>query len=99
MSQAGWELLDHQTLRVIHLMLAKNIAFNILEGKMLANLMKAWSDMYEKPLAFNKVYLMYCSFNLKMNESIFGIDHVNEFNLIASRLSSVDISLRMKFVH
>ena len=51
---------------MIRLTLAKNIAFNIVNEKTTAGLMKVLSDMYEKPSATNKVYLMRRLFNLKM---------------------------------
>lgn len=66
--------------------------FNILKEKKIASLMKVLSNMYEKSLTSNKVYLMYCLFNLKLSESI--SDRINEFNLIISQLSSIDISFK-----
>ncbi|KHN21247.1 Retrovirus-related Pol polyprotein from transposon TNT 1-94, partial [Glycine soja] len=68
MKQEEWNLLDRQALGVIRLTLAKNVAFNIVNEKTTAGLMKALSDMYEKPSAANKVYLMRRLFNLKMGE-------------------------------
>ena len=73
-------------------MLAKNVAFNILKKKMIADLMKTLSNMYEKPSASNKVYLMHHLFKLNMFESVPVADHINEFNLITSLLSSVNIN-------
>jgi len=66
MKQEEWNLLDRQALGVIRLTLAKNVAFNIVNEKTIAGLMKALSDMYEKSSAANKVYLMRWLFNLKM---------------------------------
>ncbi|KHN44573.1 Retrovirus-related Pol polyprotein from transposon TNT 1-94, partial [Glycine soja] len=62
MKQEEWNL------GVIRLTLAKNVAFNIVNEKTTAGLMKVLSDMYEKPSATNKVYLMHRLFNLKMGE-------------------------------
>ncbi|KHN15555.1 Retrovirus-related Pol polyprotein from transposon TNT 1-94, partial [Glycine soja] len=91
MKQEEWNLLDRQALGVIRLTLAKNIAFNIVNEKTTAGLMKALSDMYEKPSAANKVYLMRRLFNLKMREGISVTDHINEFNTILAQLESVQI--------
>ena len=55
-------------------------------------MMKALSNMYEKPSASNKVYLMRCLFNLKMVDYAFVTDLINEFNVITTQLSSVDIT-------
>ena len=48
--------------------------------------------MYEKPSAMNKVYLMQRLFNLQMSEDESVADHINEFNMIVSQLSSVEIN-------
>ena len=92
MSLVDWDLLDRQALESICLTLAKNVAFNIIKKKMMADLMKALSNIYEKPLASNKIYLMHHLFNLKMLKGASFIDHINEFNLITSQSSSIDIS-------
>ena len=91
MKQEEWNLLDRQALGVIRLTLAKNVAFNIVNEKTTAGLMKALSDMYEKPSAANKVYLMRRLFNLKMGEGISVTDHINEFNTILAQLEFVQI--------
>jgi len=89
MKQEEWNLLDRQALGVIRLTLAKNVVFNIINEKTIAGLMKALSDMYEKPSTINKVSLMRQLFNLKMGEGIFVTNHINEFNTILSQLESV----------
>nr|MCH9869693.1 retrotransposon gag domain-containing protein [Serratia marcescens] len=86
-----WDLLDRQALGVVRLTLARNVAFNIINEKTTAGLMQALSNMYEKPSASNKVYLMRRLFNLKMGEGTSVADHVNEFNVIITQLASVDI--------
>ena len=83
--------MDRRALGVIQLTLAHNIAFNIMNEKTTAGLMKALSDMYEKPSAINKVYLMRRLFNLKMSEGALVVDHINEFNVFISQWSSVEI--------
>ena len=45
-------------LRVDRLMLSKNVTFNIIKEKTTSDLLKALSNMYEKPSSMNKVYLM-----------------------------------------
>jgi len=49
-------------------------------------------NTYEKLSAMNKLYLMHRFFNLQMSEGGSVTDHINEFNMIASQLSSVDIN-------
>ena len=49
--------------------------------------------MYEKPSAMNKVYLMRRLFNLQMSEGEPVANHINEFNMIISQLSLVEINL------
>ena len=74
---------------MIRLTLAKNVAFNIVNEKTIAGLMKALSDMYEKPSVANKVYLMHRLFILKMGEGNSITDHINEFNITLAQLESV----------
>ena len=92
MKQVDWELLGKRALGVIRLTLACNVAFNIVNEKTTTGLMKALPDMYEKPSAINKVYLIQRLLNLKMGEGVSVADHINEFNVIISQLNSVDIN-------
>ncbi|GKA80076.1 retrovirus-related pol polyprotein from transposon TNT 1-94 [Tanacetum coccineum] len=80
-----------QALGAVRLSLAKNVAYNIVNEKTTYDLLKALSNMYEKPSASNKVFLIRQLVNTKMNEGASVADHVNEFNSILSRLKSVDI--------
>ena len=66
MKVEDWVLLNRQALGMIRLTLACNVAFNIAKEKTTASLMKALSNMYEKPSASNKVYLMHRLFNLRI---------------------------------
>ncbi|VFQ97171.1 unnamed protein product, partial [Cuscuta campestris] len=50
---------------------------------------RALSNMYEKPSAGNRVFLMRKLFMMRMNEGSPVADHINEVNSILSRLSSV----------
>ena len=92
MDDGEWNLLDRQVLGVVHLMLSKNVAHNVAKEKTMAGLMKVLSDMYEKPSANNKVFLMKKLFHLKMAESGSIATHLNEFNTIVNQLSSVEIN-------
>jgi len=91
MRQEEWNLLDRQALGVIKFTLAKDVAFNIVNEKTTADLMKAFSDMYEKSSAAKKVYLMRRLFNLKMGEANSITNHINELNAILAQLESVQI--------
>ncbi|GJT43808.1 retrovirus-related pol polyprotein from transposon TNT 1-94 [Tanacetum coccineum] len=82
---------DRQALGAVKLSLAKNVAYNVVNEKTTYGLLKALSNMYEKPSASNKVFLIRQLVNTKMNEGASIADHVNEFNSILSRLMSVDI--------
>ena len=58
MTTEQWKLKDRQALGLIRLTLSKNVAFNIIKEKTTSDLLKVLSNMYEKPSAMNKVYLM-----------------------------------------
>ena len=48
--------------------------------------------MYEKLPANNKVYLIKKLFNLKMGDGASVTAHINEFNMIVSQLTYVEIN-------
>ncbi|GKB32448.1 retrovirus-related pol polyprotein from transposon TNT 1-94 [Tanacetum coccineum] len=91
MKAENWTLLDRQALGAVRLSLEKNVAYNVVNEKTTYDLFKALSNMYEKPSASNKVFLIRQLVNTKMKEGASVADHVNEFNSILSRLMSVDI--------
>ena len=65
MKDEEWALLDRQILGVIRLSLFRSVVYNVVKEKTIADLMKALSNMYEKPSANNKLHLMKKLFNLK----------------------------------
>ena len=91
-TEEKWKLKDRQALGLIRLTLSRNVTFNIVKEKTTSGLLKALSNMNEKPSAMNKVYLMRGLFNLQMSETRSVSDHINEFNMIVSQLNSVDIN-------
>ena len=72
------------------------MASNIIKEKTTSDLMKALSNMYEKPSVMNKVYLMRRFFNLQMSKDGSVVDHINELNMIVSQLSLVEINFEDK---
>ncbi|GJZ83473.1 retrovirus-related pol polyprotein from transposon TNT 1-94 [Tanacetum coccineum] len=88
-----WALLDRQALGAVRLSLAKNVAYNVVNEKTTYVLLKALSNMYEKPSTSNKVFLIRQLVITKMHKRASVADDVNEFNSILSRLVSVDIKL------
>ena len=79
-------------LGVIRLTLTKSIAHNVAEVENTIDMMDTLSDMYEKPSANNKVFLIKKLFNLKMGEDTLVAVHINEFNTIISQLTFVEIN-------
>ena len=69
MKEEKWKLKDRQTLGLIRLTLSRNVAFNIVKENTTFELLNALSNMYEKPSAMNKEYLMHRLFNLQMCEN------------------------------
>ncbi|KAI3514342.1 hypothetical protein L1887_12673 [Cichorium endivia] len=82
---------DKKAKAVITLSLTKSVAFNILSETMARSMMEALSNMYEKPSAANKVFLMRELFTTRMNEEGSVTVHINNLNSILSRLSYVGI--------
>ncbi|WP_353839337.1 hypothetical protein, partial [Acinetobacter baumannii] len=58
LSDAEWAVLDRKAMSVIRLSLTKNVAFNILKEKTAKGILEALSNMYEKPSAANKIFLI-----------------------------------------
>jgi hypothetical protein len=91
MKDEEWEILDRKDLGTIRLILTVSVDFNISKEKTTKGLMDALDELYEKPLASNKVFLMKILFNMKMLEGGFVADHLNEFNTVTNQLSSVKV--------
>ncbi|VFQ60150.1 unnamed protein product [Cuscuta campestris] len=91
MSDADWAGLDRKAMSVIRLSLTKNVAFNILKEKTAKGIMDALSNMYEKPSAANKVFLIRELVNTRMKEDTSVTEHINKLNSILARLLSVGI--------
>ncbi|GJW45597.1 retrovirus-related pol polyprotein from transposon TNT 1-94 [Tanacetum coccineum] len=86
------------------LSLAKNVAYNVVNEKTTYGLLKALYNMYEKPSASNKVFLIRQLVNTKMNEGASIADHVNEFNsiiisqaIVSTAVSGSTGSTKLKF--
>ena len=86
-----WNLLDRQVLEMIHLMLSKNVAHNFAKEKTTVGMMHALENMYEKPSANNKVYLMKKLFNLRMPKGGSVVKRLNSFNTVVNQLVSMGI--------
>ncbi|VFQ90194.1 unnamed protein product [Cuscuta campestris] len=91
MSDADWAGLDQKAMSVIRLSLTKNVAFNILKEKTAKEIMEVLCNMYEKPSAANKVFLIRELVNTKMKEGTSVTEHINKLNSILARLLSVGI--------
>ena len=92
MSNEDQEILDRKEIRRIQLCLVQSVTFNITKVKMKKELMETLEKLCEKPSASNKVFLMKHLFNMKMVEGGSIVDHLNEFNIVTSQLSSMGIN-------
>jgi hypothetical protein len=91
MKDEEWEVLDRKALGMIWLSLTVLVAFNILKGNIMNELMDALDKLYEKPSTSNKVFLMKILINMNMLEGGSVVDHLNEFNTITNHLSYVKV--------
>ena len=92
MSDEDLKLLDRKAISLIRPTLAKNVAFNISNCTTTIEVLETLTNMYQKPTATNKVFLMRNLFNLKMSEGANVVDHVNQINVLLTQLSSVEIN-------
>ena len=54
--------------------------------------MRTLAKLYENPSASNKVFLMNNLFNMKMAEVGFVVGHLNEFSIVTSKLSFINVN-------
>ena len=79
------QVLDRKELITIRLCLDSSVAFNISKEKTTEGVMSGLGKLYEKPLDFNKVFLMKRLLNMKMQEGRSVDDHLNKFNTLTSQ--------------
>ena len=58
MTMEQWKLKNRKTLGLILWTLSRNVTFNIIKENTTSDLLKTLSNMYKKPSAMKKVYLM-----------------------------------------
>lgn len=54
--------------------------------------MKALANMNENSSAMNKMHLMWRLINLRMAEGAYVAEHLNEFNIVTTQLTSISIN-------
>ena len=64
--------------------LSKNVAHNLAKEKTTVGMMKTLAEMYEKPSAKKKMYLIKKLFNLKMLKSGQVVEYLNSFNTVVN---------------
>ena len=62
--------------------LDSSVAFNTSKENTMKGVMSALTNLYEKPYASNKVFLMKHLFNMNMLEGGYVADNLNEFNTV-----------------
>lgn len=85
--------LDRRAMSIVRLTLIRDVAFNTTRAKSTKEMLQILANMYEKPTAANKVYLVRKLCNLKMNESTPMHTHLNAFNRITQQLAAVNFEL------
>ena len=73
------------------------VAFNISKETITEGFIKELAKLYENPSASNKVFLMKGLFNMKMSEGGSVADHLNDFNIVTSQLSSIGVNFDDEF--
>ena len=91
MKDEEWEVLDRNALGTIRMCLDSSVALNVSKENTTQGVMSTLDNLYEKPSASNKVFLMKCLFNMKMLGGGSIADHLNKFNTLTSQLSYVKV--------
>ena len=66
--------------------------FQYFKRKETKGVMSVVANLYEKPSASNKAFLMKCLFKMKMLEGRSVVNHLNYFNIITSQLIFVKVN-------
>ena len=92
-TDAQWTLMDKKAKATIRLHLAESIFFTIMDHKTTKELWDSLCATWESKSASNKVFLMKKLFRLQMQENSAITNHLNEFNLLFSQLTSKGLNL------
>lgn len=92
MTYEEWEILDRKVLWTIWLYLEALVAFKISKEMETKSLMKAFFNLYEKPLASKNVFLMNFLFNMMLKGWSIA-DHLNKFNTVTCQLSFIGVNI------
>ena len=93
MKDDDWKHLDRKVMGIMRLTLAKKVAHSVAKETTMVGLLKALSDMYEKPSASNKVHLSKKFYRMQMQEGGSVVEHLYNFNTIIKQLSVVGINI------
>ena len=85
MTETEWDILTRKELGTIWLCLVASVTFNISKEMTIDGLMSAFTKLYEKPSASNKVFHMKHLFNMNMLEGGSNTYQLNEFNTVTSQ--------------
>lgn len=84
-------MFDRSTLGLIRFSFSSSVAFNIVNEKIIVNLIATRTKMYEKYSASNMVFLMKRLLNIKMLDRSSMAEHLNNFIIVMNQLCSVGI--------
>jgi hypothetical protein len=91
MTEEDWEDLDGRDLNTIHLCLADEVLFNIVEEKTTTSLWTKLESMYMTKNLSNTIFLKRQLYNLRMKEGTKIDDHLNVFNNLISQLTIMEL--------
>ena len=90
MSNEDWNEIDEKALSAIRLCLADDVLFNIVSETTAAGLWTKLESLYMTKSLTNKILLKRQLFTLRMKEGTKISDHLNAFNTLVCKLSSME---------
>jgi hypothetical protein len=91
MTDEDWKDLDARALNTIHLCLADEVLFNIVEEKTIAGLCTKLESLYMTKNLSNKILLKRHLYSLRMKEGTKIVCHLNFFNTLIFQLTSMEV--------
>ena len=91
MTNEDLEDLDARALSTIHLCLADEVLFNIVEEETTTGFWTKMESLYMTKNMSNKIFLKKHLYNLRMKEGMKIIDHLNVFNTLICQLNNMEI--------
>ena len=89
-----WKEIDNNTIANLHLALADSVLSSVAEKTTAKEIWEALTRIYETKPLHNKMLLKRKLYILRMSESMSVMDHINNLNMLFSKLAAIDYNIK-----